>query len=542
MFGLIRALLWVERQRAYLRFGGKRRHEILHRQSLLAQSVGDAAMIPFDLRSYQTAAVEYACDFFASAKSSDRCLIASPTGTGKSLIALAIQDQRGPGTWIITPRLEIVRGLLEKRGRAVPSNLSATALADLAWGHEITTPLRLRNAMLKGEGPDVARLIIDEAHHDSAETYQQLHALACVPAVGLTATPYRGTPRGTQAFREVWGEPVWAISLPEAVAEGHLSFPYARVVPLVDDEVIGVRGGEFVSAEVTKLSLGRLDAAVNLIVSYRGQPTIVSLPSTDLLEALQTLCETMGVATVAVTQATSPAAREEAFRACVSAEAALLQINVVSEGVDLPLRVLIDLAPTMSPVRWLQQVGRITRPGGVSHYVCTNRNILRHGYLMEGLLPRSVFRDSQEGFPLPATRATATRVIGLEAIGRLKPATVATLDGVGVTLYAMSAVEGMTVTEYTCLIHPAQLEPVWAKRQNVRGEDGVTVTYSRWAECEAPADLTGFASLPGSQPSEKQIAWWKRSAARCGLDPNDKPTRKSFVALPVLSDLKKRVG
>jgi superfamily II DNA or RNA helicase len=95
----------------------------------------------------------------------------------------------------------------------------------------IVTPIRLRNRLLRGEGPVPERLLIDEAHHDTASTWQQIHMCCQAPAVGFTATPFRGTPRGTAAFREQWGEPVWVLTLREAIARGALVLPPLRNRP-----------------------------------------------------------------------------------------------------------------------------------------------------------------------------------------------------------------------------------------------------------------------------------------------------------------------
>jgi hypothetical protein len=217
---------------------------------------------------------------------------------------------------------------------------------------------------------------------------------------------------------------------------------------------------------------------------------------------------------------------------------ALLHINIVSEGVDLPLRRLVDLSPTMSPVKWAQQLGRITRPTKEQpEYVCTNRNLLRHAYILGTVIPSSAAAAAERAFP--RTERAHARVLGLEAIGRFKPASTRLLSGAYVYTYSLSVVAGVIVVEYCALVHPTA-DPVWASRVN--GEVDGKRTYGRWVQCDPPVDLKGFASKAPSQPSEKQLNWWKRSAARHGLDPEQTVDRKSFTALPVLSDLGLRLS
>lgn len=503
----------------------------------------------YTLRPFQSAAIDYGVAFLVDAEPGDRLLLAAPTGCGKSLILLGIHARR-PRSFVVAPRVEIIADFLAKTGVGV-GDLSENALLDLAWANRMTTPVRLRNLLLKGVAlPEIEELLIDEAHHDASETYGQLRLLTGCPALGVTATPYRGTPRGTLKLREVWGEPEWAITLPEAVAEGYVAFPDCRVVPLIDDETLEVRGGDFAVSAVEGATAGRLADMVAIAREWveggrLTRPSLASLPSREIARQFAAACEVEGVPTSLVTAETSGADRRQAFASCVDGRSLLVQINVVSEGVDLAVRQLLDGSPTLSPVRWLQQVGRITRPTRPGEapplYVCTNRNLLRHAYLSEGMLPVARLIEAQQAFGGVGTRSGAGRAIGLEAIGRLRPATLTLANGLEGFLYAMSAVEGATVRQYAVIVHPLMSEPIWATRGNARGEDGVTVAYGRWARCEPPDDLTGFASLPGSQVTEKQLDWWRRSARRHGLNPEIEPTRKQFAALPVLSDLKARL-
>lgn len=488
------------------------------------------------LRDYQRIAVDHAAEWHAFASPGDKLLLAAPTGTGKSVIELALQS-RIPGAWIVTPRLEIVAGMVQKAGG--PGALSEAAMIAEGWGRHITTPIRLRSALMRGDLPAPPALIFDEAHHDLAASWQDISLLCGFsPAIGLTATPYRGTPRGTAEFRRQWGEPVWVITFPEAAAGGYLSMPECRTVPLVDDDLIELRGGELVAAQVDSAVGDRISAIAELCPAWFAgawdRPTMFALPSRDTCRVLQAALGRHGIPAVVVDGETPYSERQEAFRAVLDRSAALIQVQVVSEGVDLPIRRLVDCSPSISPVRWLQQFGRITRPGGQSEYVCTNRNLLRHGYLLDGLLPLSSIKEAQEAFAGPGKRA-AVRAVGLEALGRLKATEIPIAGGITGLGYAISALEGHRRTEYFCLLHPAWEEPIWAARENNPG------AYGRWSRCAPPEDLSGFASLAPSAVSEKQRAWWERSAGAFGLDPTAEVTRKQFQVLPVLSDLKVRL-
>lgn len=494
------------------------------------------------LRDYQQAAVDAAMDVL------DRqgyAMFASPTGTGKSYCILDLLRRR-PQLWAVIPRIEIIADMLKKLGRGV-EKCSEADIVSQAELDRMITPIRLRNRLLAGGTPP-AELAIDEAHHDLASSYQDLHALCgYCPRVGFTATPFRGTPRGTAEFRKLWGEPVWAITYPEAVHRGVLSFPTCDIWPLVDDDTCEMVNGEFVIASVEEETRPRLTAIAERCDTFIeggvggkyhwDRPTMFSLPTRNLAHAMRCALVEYGCPAEVITQETTQADRQRIFAATVRRECALVQVQVVSEGVDLPIRRLIDVSPSISPVKWLQQFGRITRPvkdgEAAPHYVGTNRNLLRHAYLLDGLLPTTKYKEVQDAFKPASTRA-GIRVVGLEALGRLKPSTFLTKSGVRCTLYAVSTLENNMKVEYAALLHPLFESPEWCRKDSptVDGER----TYGKWSRCEPPADLKGFASLPGKMLSDAQRKFWNSCASRCGLLKDQELTRHNFAVLPILKD------
>lgn len=431
--------------------------------------------------------------------------------------------------WIVTPREEIINGLLDKLGDPYGDPEQ----------YRISTPVRLRNKLLAGDARP-SHIIFDEAHHHNAETWQQIGLLTgLAPCLAYTATCYRGTPKGTREWLEFWGEPIQLLSFQEAVSMKYIALPTFHMLPLVDDDIVDVTSsGDFDITSINSVTVDRLgDAADHLKQWYDGcwdRSTVIAMPSTQCCIRMQQECFRRNIPTAIISSDTPKAERQTIFHACRERIFALLHINIVSEGVDEPFRRLVDMAPTMSPVKWVQQLGRITRPtDDPPEYWCTNRNILRHAYALEGMVPVSAVVEGEKAFG-PTARAHS-RVLGLEAIGRFKPTTVKMLDGSTTYVYAMSVMVGTAVVEYACLV-PAVSEPVWATKVSSIKEDR-TRDYGKWTACAAPADIRGFGSIPGREPSPKQQAWFERSARRFGIDPEQEVTRKSFQALPVLTDI-----
>lgn len=491
-------------------------------------------------------------------------LLGDFTVTHNSLMALRFLAWH-PDAILVTPRLEIVADMLRKVG-VDPSGWSDNRLAREALSYRITTPVRLRNLLAKGELPfRPTCLIIDEAHHFTADTYTEIETyLGPVFRVGLTATPFRGNPRGTEEFLSRWQELVWVLTYPQAAERGVIAVPEPTVWPLVDDDLIDVVNGEFRVSESEATVAGVFDEVAERCrefgrdrrafdvmqgpeaVGYHhafdrwDRPTMFSVPSVAAAGVLHDALHAAGLPSHVVTQDTPRAVRQRAFAACVSCATTLVQIDVVSEGVDLPIRRLIDLRPTMSPVKWLQQVGRIARPlkpgEEPPEYICCNRNLERHGYLYEGLLPPSAMTAAQLAFGGRPSARMGARVVGSENLTRFQAAELPLADGCTGVMYCLVTTDGYTRKEYAVILHPCSQTPLYASRENTGGKDGV-VSYGKWKRADGIPDVTGFGSVPAKVLSEKQQAWWKRSAARFGLNASREVNRRAFPALPILQDL-----
>ena len=511
------------------------------------------------LRDYQQLCVGDALAFFDEVARADeegrvmagverRRAYAAPTGTGKTLTATAILlalRAGGADAWVVTPSLEIARGFLRAQGVAdVDMPTGDEALFDLAEQHHVSTPTRMRNRVADGrkEVPDV--WIVDELHHAIEGNEVSGCNFNMGPAsvwLGFTATPYRGTPAGTAALREAWGEPYLLLTFPEAVAQGACVVPTVEVVPLLDDDLVQVRGGEFVDKSASKEVVSRVEALASLIAKWWGHgapgpypgccpitapqhmdlPTLVAVPSTECVGALVEALDRLGVDAIGVTQSTTGEARLRAFEECRQRRAVIVQIKVVSEGVDLPwLGRLVDARPMVSPVAWLQQLGRLTRPGhGVKHYVCTNRNLERHAYLLQGAIPRSAVGQAQAAFGSPSKRGPG-RIVGLEALGRLKPIELPLANGVKSTCFSIMKLEGTNRRCYTIAHDPCTDEPIVATRVDVV-TPGEEPAWGKWERCAMPTDFEGFGTSHRRGPAtDKQLVQWKRHAKRLGLDPD----------------------
>lgn len=483
------------------------------------------------LRPYQLGGVERA---LAQPRGS-RVLYSAPTGSGKGTLQLALRQallDRGETVVIVTPSREVVRGYAERLGITVQA----------AESHGIYTPVRLRNLLRRDRAPLASAVIADEAHHsckEAAVAAELFEALESATWYGYTATPYRGTRAGTQALRKTWPEHVELLTIDDAVSNGWICAPSWKVVPLVDDDLIAIRSGEFTAAgsdAAAQAAIPLLAQAISDMQEHRRLPTLVALPS---VAAAQALGSELGAPVVV---GTTPTAEREAIYAQTQAEAGVIvSVAVLGEGVDLPwLRRLVDARPTMSPVAWAQLVGRITRPGGEQpEYVTCCRNLERHGYLWAGHVPPADLAGAQQAFSAP-TKRSGWRAWGLECVSsRLKQIPLPLASGATAYGYSLAKTsEGRDLkNEVVIVVHPARAEPVHAQR--TIDYRGYRPSYGRWQLQDfSEAHVSGYCTSSDRRTlSSKQEAWYRRDARRVGLDPRADLDRRTFAFFTALIDL-----
>lgn len=473
----------------------------------------------------------------------DNVCYSAPTGSGKSRCMLEVHVAR-PDSFLVTPSLTILGGLLNKLTGADPAALSQREFEALCLECRMATPVKARNLLAAGQLDPLPGLWqFDEAHHTLADTYTLISAMCPGRRVGWTATPFRGTPQATLAWRKLWDEVVPVLSYPEAASGGYISVPTPVVQPLADDDLLAVANGDFAVTSAAALMRSRLDDLVEISRPWCNgawdRPTGYVIPSVEVAHDLTARLNAAG-RTAALVDADTPwAGRQAVLAANLRREVAVVSIGVLAEGVDHAFRRLVDCAPTMSPVKALQVWGRVMRPVPKGEpppeLVCCNRNVERHLYLLSGCWPPAVLARAQKAFGRVSKRVGA-RVLGLEALGRLKATELPLADGSRGLMWCFARTEGQSaVRQYAVLLHPGSGEPVVASRVNADG------TYGKWEGCDLPDLEGGWASVPASAVTEKQLGWWRRAALRHGLDPDYEPDRRQFAALPVLANLNLRL-
>ncbi len=291
-------------------------------------------------------------------------MVQMPTGTGKThVLAAVVLDYLQKGNsgcvWIIAHRRELVAQIeetVERYGiRTEDGNVRAMSIQWL-----------IRHLDDADGTPGL--IVIDEAHHVLAESYQALwRRYPEAYKLGMTATPCRLNKRG---FADLFDTLITSWSIPEFISRGYLSvFDYVSICANSEEqrliEKLSKRGadGDYQVKEMNGV-LNRLPSIERLFLSMdkfaRGKKGIVYAICIEHARRIAEYYSLRGVDAVAIDSKTPAAERKLLVEEFKEGKVdVLVNVDVFSEGFDCPDVEFIQMArPTLSLSKYLQQVGR----------------------------------------------------------------------------------------------------------------------------------------------------------------------------------------
>lgn len=329
-------------------------------------------------RKYQVDCSEALDKFYLNYQ---RGLISIPTGGGKTIIFT--KYARGKKTVVISHTDELVGQAVEKASFVFGSNAECGFIQRDLWDYKknfVSASIQTLNANIGTEkfedfiNGDIELIIIDEAHHTSASTYQTVLGaiLAANPnakVLGVTATPFRMDEKDLADFFE---DLVYFIDIKELIRLGYLVPVDARIISLdVNLDSVKVSKGESES----DFNLNKLSEMLNqsnvteLIVSKwiqlaRNRKTIFFTSSVEHSKAICAELNLRGVKAVHVDGTMSLTKRKETVLAFKNGEIEVLgNMNIFTEGFDDPAVDCVALVrPTKSQNLYAQIIGRGLRP------------------------------------------------------------------------------------------------------------------------------------------------------------------------------------
>ena len=302
-------------------------------------------------------------------------MVQMPTGTGKTYVMAAtvkwFLDSHDEGeVWIVAHRRELVEQMQQTLDRfcldygekemVLKAKVRIRVLS-IQWLSRHIGELEIANSI-------PGFIIVDEAHHAIADSYQKLFDRnRTALKLGMTATPCRMNKKSfTRLFEHLLTSPCTN----DFIMRGYLS-PYDYVVigkysndQLTVNQLKG-RGsdGDYAIQEMDeKLNVPQtIQRLFDSIKKYAdGKKGIVYAIDIDHAQAIATCYNALGLKSVALDSKTPAKKRKEMVEAFRRSEIdCLVNVNLFDEGFDCPDVEFIQMArPTLSLAKYLQMVGR----------------------------------------------------------------------------------------------------------------------------------------------------------------------------------------
>jgi superfamily II DNA or RNA helicase len=324
-------------------------------------------MIP---RPYQADFVERS---FSALRDKGNTLGVAPTGAGKTLMIAWLLEQLGGQQLVLQHREELVYQNLEKFKRVVPhrtTSICGMGTKDMSGETIFGMIQTMARKSTLDHIPPLDVLMVDEAHHAVASSYQRVIEQAreqnpnCLIA-GVTATPARGDRRG---LRPIFDNVSVQILLKQLISLGFL-VPYRTFIaslPGLADEIQNLEktnSGEYDPDDIDTLmnTKARNDAVLREWERLaRDRKTIVFCSTKNHARAVCATFRDHGVKAECIFGDTPEAKRKELLLQFDKGDLQVLfNVAVLTEGYDSqPVSCIMLLRPCSFKSTMIQMIGR----------------------------------------------------------------------------------------------------------------------------------------------------------------------------------------
>jgi superfamily II DNA or RNA helicase len=319
----------------------------------------------FNLRPYQAACVDAVLSGF---RTHGKLLAVLPTAAGKTVIFSNTAERFAPGrTLILAHREELLTQAADKLTRAtglVAETERAERHASLdAQVVVASVQTLMREKRLSRWPRDHFNLVVvDEAHHALAESYQRVlaHFDGHAKVLGVTATPDRGDKKSLGSYFE---DVAYEVGLHELIEDGYLSRIVVRTMPVeIDLGNVRTLAGDYNDADLGDAIEPVLREIVSAMREAIGtRKTIVFLPLVRTSKRFVELCHEAGL-TAAHIDGTSEDRADLLARFAAGEFQILSNSMLLTEGFDEPsVACVVCLRPTKVRALYAQIIGRGTR-------------------------------------------------------------------------------------------------------------------------------------------------------------------------------------
>jgi ATP-dependent helicase IRC3 len=322
------------------------------------------------LRDYQLEAINAVTVSFLEGV--NRQLVTLPTGSGKTIVMAALAMQFNKKTLLLAHREELITQAVEKFRLVWPEASIGVCMAErdeidrhivIGSIQSCSRPKRLER--LKEQGFEV--MMIDEAHHSSAESYQNvINDLGFVKGskkllIGVTATPQRAD---SQSLGKTFDKITFSRSIGTMIKAGYLSPVIGRkILTNFILQRIASSGGDFVISDLSEAmnTPERNSFIVDKFKTYADKRKAIAFccdvqHCKDLSDAFRDA----GIESSSVWGDMEPLERKRTLEAFKQGQIQVVaSCGILTEGYDEPsIDSIIMARPTKSASLYTQCVGR----------------------------------------------------------------------------------------------------------------------------------------------------------------------------------------
>ena len=306
-------------------------------------------------------------------------MLQMPTGTGKTRLFVSIikdifhysrDSKNAYKVLVLVHRTELIDQIDEELGYRyglAHGIIQSGNKERRIYPIQLASVQTLRSRLKQWYDKDFDFIIVDEAHHIEAESYQKIiSAFPNAKLLGVTATPVRLSGEG---FTGTFEELILSPSVKTFIDKGYLSnYDYYSVArtSYIQQEIDGIKkfsNGDYAESEMERVcDNDRVRAqVVKAYLDYaKGKRGIVYTINKLHNKNLCHQFNENGIKAVAIDSDTPKALREKYIEQFRRGEYMIIcNVNLFTEGFDCPDIEFVQLArPTKSLALYLQQVGR----------------------------------------------------------------------------------------------------------------------------------------------------------------------------------------
>jgi DNA repair protein RadD len=306
----------------------------------------------------------------AIASGSRRIIAQAPTGFGKTIVAATIirrNISERKRTMFAVPALSLIDQTIQRlyaEGiRDVGVIQGDHVLTDYSKPVQVASVQTLQRRHRPGDGvsrsaPSTDMLLIDEVHRwfDYYSDLLSIEAMADVPVIGLTATPW------TRGLGQHFDKLIIGATTQQLIDSGYLS--KFRVFAPATPDLTGVRtvAGDYHEGDLSK-AVNKATIVADVVTTWleRGQRRPTLCFAVDRLHAkhLQAKFQEAGI-TAAYIDAYTPVSERNRIGEGFDRGAIKVVCNVgcLTTGIDWDVRCIVLARPTRSEILFVQMIGR----------------------------------------------------------------------------------------------------------------------------------------------------------------------------------------